>query len=94
MSAFYDVGISRISNSASLKSFGSTKVDLIGFTNSAFRGSAGLEVQFILPVVSAPFRLIFAYNPQTLNGTVRVGTTPYFLREPRHEVKFTIGRSF
>jgi outer membrane protein insertion porin family len=94
MSPFYDVGITRISNSASLKSVGTTKVDLIGFTNNAFRGSTGLEIQFILPVVSAPFRLIFAYNPQTLNGTVKVGTTPYFLREPRHEVKFTIGRSF
>jgi len=94
MSAFYDVGMTRISNSASLQSLGTTKVDLIGFTNSSFRGSTGLEIQFILPVVSAPFRLIFAYNPQTLNGIVKVGNTPYYLREPRHEVKFTIGRSF
>jgi len=94
MSAFYDIGMTRISNSASLHSLGTTHVDLIGFTNNAFRGSTGLEFQFILPMVNAPFRLIFSYNPQTLNGTVKVGTTPYYLREPRHEVKFTIGRSF
>ncbi|MBP1608124.1 MAG: surface antigen [Acidobacteria bacterium] len=102
MSAFYDLGISRISNSASLGGYGkslgivnqNTSIQLIGFTNSTFRGSTGLEIQFILPVVSAPFRLIFAYNPQTLNETVYVGTTPYYLKEPRHEVKFTIGRSF
>jgi outer membrane protein insertion porin family len=102
MSAFYDVGITRISNSSSLGGYGTslgvinsnTSIELISFTNSAFRGSTGLEVQFILPVVSAPFRLIFAYNPQTLNGTIKVGTTPFYLSEPRHEVKFTIGRSF
>jgi len=102
MSAFYDLGISRISNSASLGGYGkslgivnqNTSIQLIGFTNSTFRGSTGLEIQFILPVVSAPFRLIFAYNPQTLNETVMVGTRPYYFKEPRHEIKFTIGRSF
>jgi len=58
------------------------------------RGSSGVEVQFLLPVVSAPFRLIFAFNPQTFNGTVNVGNTPILIREPRRDIKFTIGRSF
>jgi outer membrane protein insertion porin family len=94
MSAFYDVGLTRITDLNALGFFGNNKVDLISFTNNAIRGSTGVEIQFLLPVISAPFRLIFAYNPQTLNGTVMVGTIPYYLREPNHDIKFTVGRSF
>ncbi len=94
MSAFYDVGLSRVSRPGSLGSFGTSTIQLLPQTNNVVRGSTGIEVQFLLPVVSAPFRLIFAYNPQIFEGTVLVGTTPITAREPRHDIKFTIGRSF
>jgi hypothetical protein len=69
-------------------------VGLIKGTNDVGRSSAGVEVQFLLPVVSAPFRLIFAFNPQVWSGQVNVGTSTVTAHEPRHDVKFTIGRSF
>lgn len=94
LAAFYDVGISRVTNRDTIRNFGSSTISLLGTTNDVVRGSTGLEISFLLPVVSAPFRLIFAYNPQTFNGTVYLGNTPIPLREPRHDIKFTIGRSF
>lgn len=94
MSAFYDVGINRIVQPNALGTFGSSTIEIIPSTNGVIRGSTGVEVQFLLPVVSAPFRLIFAYNPQILEGTVNVGTIQVNAREPRHDIKFTIGRSF
>jgi hypothetical protein len=53
-----------------------------------------MEIQFVLPVVSAPFRLIFAYNPQRLTEDVRANNHTYKLRDPGRDVKFTVGRSF
>ncbi len=94
MSAFYDVGLSRVSRPQGLGSFGTSSIDLIRSTNNVVRGSTGLEIQFLLPVVSAPFRLIFAYNPQIFDDVIYVGTIPIPAREPRREIKFSIGRSF
>ncbi len=94
VAAFYDMGLSRVSRPNALGSFGTTKVDLIQATNNVIRGSTGAEIQFLLPVVSAPFRLIFAYNPQIFQSTIYVGTVPLTIREPRKDIKFTIGRSF
>lgn len=94
VAGFYDVGLSRVTNSDTIRNFGSSKIDLIGSTNNVIRGSTGVEIQFLLPVVSAPFRLIFAYNPQTFDGIIHVGAIPIQAREPRHDIKFTIGRSF
>jgi outer membrane protein insertion porin family len=94
MAAFYDIGISRVTRDSSLGSFGASTVKVVGDTNNVPRGSTGLEIQFVLPVVSAPFRLIFAYNPQTLDTSVRVGGSLLRLKEPRHDIKFTVGRSF
>lgn len=94
VASFYDIGISRVTRNSSLGSYGAGRVDLIGSTNNTPRSSTGVEIQFVLPVVSAPFRLIFAYNPQVFDGTVYVGSQPLHLREPRHDVKFTVGRSF
>jgi outer membrane protein insertion porin family len=95
MAAFYDVGLTRVSDRNGLGVFGgNTTNSLINSTNSVVRGSTGLEISFMLPMVNAPFRLIFAYNPQTFNGQVMVGTIPFNIQEPRHDIKFTIGRSF
>ncbi len=94
MAAFYDIGISRVTRKKSLGDFGASTVELIRSTNNAARGSTGLEIQFVLPVVNAPFRLIFAYNPQILDENIYVGKKLYRLREPRRDIKFTVGRSF
>jgi outer membrane protein insertion porin family len=94
MAGFYDVGLARISRPNDLGSFGDSSVELVRSTNNVVRGSLGVEVQFLLPVVSAPFRLIFAYNPQVFDGVVTVGNVPFLVREPRRDIKFTIGRSF
>jgi len=45
-------------------------------------------------MLNAPFRLIFAYNPQRLSETVTVNNLQYRLREPVKDIKFTVGRSF
>jgi outer membrane protein insertion porin family len=94
MSGFFDMGLSHVSRTQSLGDFGASRVDIVGSTNNTLRSSTGLEIQFVLPVVSAPFRLIFAYNPQRLNDKFMAGNTPYSLSEPAHDVKFTVGRSF
>jgi outer membrane protein insertion porin family len=41
----------------------SPNITPLAHTNYAFRMSTGLELQVILPVVNAPFRLYYAYNP-------------------------------
>ena len=42
----------------------------IGVTNFRPRGSTGLEIQVILPVVNAPFRVFYGYNFLRLNDTI------------------------
>ena len=95
MAAFYDIGITRVMRKNSLGNFGASSMDIVDGTNNKFRSSTGVEFQFTLPVVNAPFRLIFAYNPQRITGSI---TTPngtmYTLNEPKKDVKFAIGRSF
>jgi outer membrane protein insertion porin family len=94
MAGFYDMGMVRASRISSLGNFGASHVEIVDSTNRAIRGSTGVEVQFVLPVVSAPFRLIFAYNPQTLDTTIPTTNGAYRIQEPRHDIKFTVGRSF
>jgi outer membrane protein insertion porin family len=95
LSAFFDMGLTTVTDKSALGVFGATTTNtLIASTNRVVRSSTGLEISFMLPMVNAPFRLIFAYNPQTLYDTVLVGTTPFNIKEPRHDIKFTIGRSF
>ena len=42
-------------------------VKIVGASNWQPRMSTGLELQVILPVVNAPFRIYYAYNPLRLN---------------------------
>ena len=42
-------------------------VKIVGATNWAPRMSTGLELQVIMPVVNAPFRIYYAYNPLRLD---------------------------
>ncbi len=39
----------------------------LAHTNYVLRMSTGVELQVILPVVNAPFRLYYAYNPLRVN---------------------------
>jgi len=94
IAAFYDMGVVRITRKESLGNFGASTVDVIDSINNKIRGSTGVEVQFVLPVVSTPFRLIFAYNTQRLNKSIIVGNSPVQFTEPARGIKFTIGRSF
>jgi len=95
MSAFLDMGLATVTDRSVLGTFGtSTTNSLADSTNRVIRSSTGVELSFLLPMVNAPFRLIFAYNPQVFHGTVMIGTIPFSIKEPRHDIKFTIGRSF
>jgi outer membrane protein insertion porin family len=95
MSAFLDMGLATVTDRSVLGTFGTTTTNsLVDSTNRVIRSSTGVEVSFMLPMVNAPFRLIFAYNPQVFQGTVMIGTIPFSIKEPRHDIKFTIGRSF
>jgi outer membrane protein insertion porin family len=65
-------------------------------TNSGVRSSTGLEFQVMLPIIRAPFRVIFALNPNRVHNTF-VGPatgTPFQINEAGHNIKFTIGRTF
>ena len=84
-----------VTRKASLGSFGSyTTAEIVGSTNYAMRSSTGIEFQFVLPVVSAPFRLILAVNPQRYHDDIYMGSTRVHIHESNRDFKFTIGRSF
>jgi outer membrane protein insertion porin family len=46
------------------------ELKVIDGTNFTPRMSTGLELQVILPIVNAPFRIYYAYNPLALDTTV------------------------
>ena len=76
---FFDVGMNRLMNSSGLKinperiaqlnsefpeaSFPSKAIIAPG--TQRIRASTGLELQVLMPVVNAPFRVYWAYNPWT-----------------------------
>ena len=94
VAAFYDAGLARVSRKIKFGAFGTGSIDVIHSTNNAIRSSTGMEVQFVLPVVSAPFRLIFSYNPQVLDVSIPYNNIITKIHEPHSDVKFTVGRSF
>jgi outer membrane protein insertion porin family len=42
----------------------------VGGTNYQTRMSTGLELQVMVPIINAPFRVYWAYNPLRINETV------------------------
>ena len=60
---------------------------------SSFRSSIGLELRVQIPVVNAPFRLIYAYNPNARNS-VNVGGQDILLQEKKSVFRFSVGRTF
>jgi outer membrane protein insertion porin family len=80
LAAFFDAGINRLSLPGQLRINRGRLAELNGqFPQAAFdgraviskstqamRSSTGLELQIMMPVVNAPFRLYWAYNPTIL----------------------------
>ncbi len=48
----------------------SSNLPIVGGTNYQTRMSTGLELQVVLPVVNAPFRVYWAYNPMRINEVI------------------------
>ena len=95
LNGFVDVGTSTVLRKGNLNLFGpDTAVQLLANTNGVLRASTGVELQFLLPVVNQPFRLIFAYNPLVLNTDIVVQGRRFNLEEERSNVKFTVGYTF
>ena len=82
LAAFADAGLNKILLTSQLNMVASHVADLNGqYPQAGFDGririspgtqkvrmSTGLELQVMLPIVQAPFRLYFAYNPSTFRG--------------------------
>src|SRR5215831_8673094 len=65
-------------------------------TNSGLRMSTGVEFQVVMPVLNAPFRVDFAFNPARIDQTFfgPITGTPFTVHQPGHDFKFTVGRTF
>ena len=94
MSLFADVGLSTITQFDKLGFSPDSDVYLLEDTNREVRCSTGIELQFMLPMINAPFRLIFAYNPLRIQREFRLRDRSIFYDEPLRNVQFTIGKSF
>jgi outer membrane protein insertion porin family len=85
LAAFFDAGWDRVTlpgqltvSNARLEQLNS-QFPWAGFSNEIkiapgtqrLRTSTGLELQIIMPVVNAPFRIYYAYNPTIFNGLVK-----------------------
>ena len=69
-------------------------VELLPGTNGVIRASTGVEIQFLMPMINQPFRLIFAYNPKVLKSDIILRGRRFTLEEDRTNVKFTVGYTF
>jgi outer membrane protein insertion porin family len=58
-----------------------------------YRSSLGMELRFQVPVVNVPFRLSYAYNPNSRNG-VLAELPGIFFNERRSVFRFSVGRTF
>ena len=65
-------------------------------TNSGLRMSTGVELQVVLPILNAPFRIDFAVNPARVDREFVGPVTgiPFRISQPGHAFKFTVGRTF
>jgi len=104
MAPFLDVGNSWVVKKDQLtrqvlNSEGALRTEQVKFlpgTNSGIRSSAGVELQVMMPVINAPFRLIFAVNPNRIHSLFYGSATglPFRIDEKAHDFKFTVGRTF
>ena len=104
LAPFLDIGNSWAINRSQLQREvvqpdGSIRIDGVQFipgTNAGLRASTGAELQVLMPVINAPFRLIYFYNALRLDRTI---VTPnsgqqFFFREQEKGFKFTVGKTF
>jgi len=104
MAPYFDIGNAWVIKKGHLTrqvldSEGQLQTEIVKFlpgTNSGFRTSTGVELQVMMPVINAPFRLIFAFNPNRLDRTSfgPATGTPVTLFEKKRDFKFTVGRTF
>ncbi len=95
LSAFVDFGTAWVARKNNLRLLGpGTVVQLLEDTNNIWRLSTGAEIQFLLPMINQPFRLIFAYNPMVLDTSMVLGGVRFPVYEPKRGVKFTVGYTF
>jgi outer membrane protein insertion porin family len=95
VAGFMDFGTAAVYRKNNLKILGpDTFVELQNGTNNVLRMSTGAEVQFLLPVINQPFRLIFAYNPMIMDTEVILGGVVVPFKERRRDIKFTVGYTF
>jgi outer membrane protein insertion porin family len=104
MAPYLDIGNAWVINKDQLTrqfidSEGNVRTEGVQFlpgTNSGFRTSTGLEFQVMMPVINAPFRLIFAFNPSRIDRTYTGAATglPFTIKEKGRDFKFTVGRTF
>ncbi|MDA2933907.1 outer membrane protein assembly factor BamA, partial [Acidobacteria bacterium AH-259-D05] len=91
---FLDFGTSTVLRKNNLRIFGpTTQVDLEERTNNVWRASTGAEVQFLMPGINVPFRLIFAYNPLILDSDIVVNGIRFPLKEDKKRFFFSVGYS-
>lgn len=72
LAGFVDSGSSMILRKSQLTlaspdAFGDTQVPILSGTRFQLRTSVGLELQVVLPIVNAPFRIYYALNPARLS---------------------------
>ena len=92
---FLDFGTSTVLRKDNLRIFGpNTQVDLDESTNNVWRASTGGEVQFLMPGIGVPFRLIFAYNPLVLDSDIVINSVRFPLKEENKRFYFSVGYSF
>ena len=104
MAPFFDIGNAWVARKNQLtrqvvNSEGVLTTEQVVFlpgTNSGFRTSTGVELQVMMPVINAPFRLIFAFNPNRIHSQFYGSATglPFRIDEKAHDFKFTVGRTF
>jgi outer membrane protein insertion porin family len=103
LAPFMDAGNTWVTRSRDLTrevfdSSGTRKIpaDFLPGTNSGLRMSTGVEFQVVMPVINAPFRLVFALNPARIDRSFVGPVTglPFAIHQPGHDFKFTVGRTF
>lgn len=104
LAPFADIGNAWVTNKKDLRreivdSSGNIRIENPEFlpgTNAGLRSSTGVEIQVVMPVINAPFRLIFAYNPNHIDRVFfgRATGLPFPIRETGRDIKFTVGRTF
>ena len=95
VTAFADLGTSTVLRKSNLTLFGpNTFIDLLDNTNNILRASTGAEVQFIMPMINQPFRLIFSYNPMILDTNVVLSGVRFPLTENKKNMRFSVGYTF